>query len=332
MRIVLMVCLVLAGCGPRGDFVARPPDDGRTVRTIILADHVDGAVSLNRIEVSIPPGRSLGQVDFTGEGAFGVAETSTLDGAAFLREVAATGPPGAPVTVFVHGYNNTRAEAVYRHAQIAQDFDEDGAQITFAWPSVANPLGYVADRDGALRARDTLAGLLTLLATRQDRPILLVAHSMGGFLAMETLRQLALSDDLPRGRFESVILISPDIDIDVFKAQAETIGRLPDPFVVTVSRQDRILGLSQRLAGSRPRLGSARDLRVLADLDITVVDLSDAQGGRAGGHLQAVTSPEAIRWLRGVSRSGDVLREPSGIELLVPFGTGLVTDVIGATN
>ena len=59
--------------------------------------------------------------------------------------------------LFVHGYNNNFSEAIYRHAQIAWDYEMRGPQIHFAWPSAADPLEYTYDRDSVLIARDALA-------------------------------------------------------------------------------------------------------------------------------------------------------------------------------
>ena len=217
--------------------------------------------------------------------------------------LAASGPPGSSVGVFVHGYNNKAAEAVCRHAQMARDFGEAGPQITFAWPSAARPLGYVADRDAALRSRRYLDDLLTLLMRRQRRPVVLIGHSMGGFLVVETLQRMALrGTDVHRG-LAGVVLVSPDIDVDLFVEQAAAIGPLPRPFIVTISDRDWVLGLSARLAGRRPRLGAPDEPTRLRSPDITVIDLSNAEGGQRGGHLQAVSSPDALRWLDPIEPS-----------------------------
>ncbi|MEM8850064.1 MAG: alpha/beta fold hydrolase [Pseudomonadota bacterium] len=315
-RGVLAMALAVGACGPRGAFVMRPMQAGRTVQPVLMVSPNGTGLTAAQIDVSLPADRSPGSLAFSGPDAFGLDRTIPLDRAGLLGALAAAPPSDAPVTVFVHGYNNNSAEAVYRLAQMAQDFGDDGPNVAFVWPSLATALGYLADRDASLRSRDALADLLNLLAREQSRPIVLVAHSMGGFLTMETLRQLALADRLPRDRMAALILISPDVDIDLFRSQARAIGRLPQPFLITVSDQDRILGLSARLGGRRARLGSPDDLSRLADLDVTVVDLSTAGGDVAQRHLSAATSPEAIAWLRALETSPGAWQDRTGVGLL----------------
>ncbi|MEM7644127.1 MAG: alpha/beta fold hydrolase [Pseudomonadota bacterium] len=315
-RSVLALALSVAACGPRGAFVSRPADAGRVLQPVTMVSPNGTGLTAAQIDVSLPADRAPGSLAFSGPDAFGVGRADSLDRAGLLDAIGSAAPSDAPVTVFVHGYNNNPAEAVYRLAQMAQDFGGAGPHLAFVWPSMATALGYLADRDASLRSRDALADLLTLLAWSQPRPIVLVAHSMGGFLTMETLRQMAVAEQLPRDRMAAVILISPDVDIDLFRSQALAIGRLPQPFLITVSDQDRILGLSARLGGRRARLGSPDDLSRLADLDVTVADLSSAGGNVADRHLSAATSPEAIAWLRALETAPGAWQDRTGVGLL----------------
>ena len=153
--------------------------------------------------------------------------------AEFLQAVARARHPGAEVVVFVHGYNNTLGSAVFRHAQMAHDFGLEGPQVTFAWASASDPLGYVHDRDSIGIARDDLEALLVALA-RRERRIRLVGHSMGAQLVTETLRQMSIGGEHQAlARLSGVVLISPDIDVDVFRSQVERINPLPQPFVAS---------------------------------------------------------------------------------------------------
>lgn len=281
-----------------------------------LATNRPGPLAFARLDVSAPATRDAGTLDYSGGGRFALSSTAPLDAERFLAALAQGGPADAPLGLFVHGYNNNIAEAVYRHAQMTLDFDQPGPQVTFAWPSQGAALGYVADRDAALRSRDALDRLLRMLHRGQPRRIALIGHSMGGFLVMETLRQMAAAGANPADMLEAVVLISPDVDIGLFRAQARAIGRLPDPFLVTISDRDRALGLSAQLAGRRARLGAPDDLSTLADLDITVIDLSAARGGLRGQHLQAMSSPEAIRWLASIARHSPSLSARDGLDLI----------------
>ena len=93
--------------------------------------------------------------------------------------------------IYVHGFNNTFSEGLYRIAQLSKDLDMPGVTAHYSWPSAGNPLGYVADRDSSLFARDGLERLMQEVVASGAERIVLVAHSMGSALTMEALRQIA---------------------------------------------------------------------------------------------------------------------------------------------
>lgn len=203
------------------------------------------------------------------------------------------------VMVFVHGYNNNNAEATYRLAQIAHDFDVDWPVISFSWPSAGDARGYAYDRDSVIFSRDGLEKTLTALTEHGDRKVILMAHSMGSQLVMETLRQMAIGNKRKQlAQISGVALISPDIDEDVFKRQAERIKPMPQPFLLLVSAKDRILNLSAFITGRTERLGSIQNRDVLQGLPVTVVDLTDTPDGGGIEHTKAFTSPQAIELLK----------------------------------
>ena len=130
--------------------------------------------------------------------------------------------PGRRETlVFVHGYNNTFSDAVYRFAQIRTDFGVTAPGVVYSWPSAGDPRGYAYDRDSVLYSRDAFEDVLDQLTAgpgsafccwripwapswswkRCDRPRCAVTG--------------ALLD-----RVNGVVLMSPDIDPDVFRRQA----------------------------------------------------------------------------------------------------------------
>lgn len=316
--------LLLAACAPRMAFLpvtgSAGPGEAPGVEQRIYLMAADRAVPGLRsqdgggivaagLDVAIPADRSPGTVRYVPADpsrSFAIARASDLGTMANLADAALREREnGQSVFVFVHGYNNTAAEAVFRHAQIAHDFggSEAGPQITFHWPSVARASGYVADRDAALAARGDLEELLLQLTDRAPGRVVLVAHSMGAFLSMETLMRMAVDRPGAMNRLDAVVLFSPDISMSVFEAQLDRIGDLPEQFVVTTSQADRILGLSARLAGQTERLGALRDGDVLRARGVAVVDLTSfAAEGNA--HLTAATSPAAISLLRGLGGSG----------------------------
>ena len=331
-RIVFLFCLTmtLVACAPRGVITliadTVPQASGTTLQTVFIASnrHMESddpddfgdqsfgevrapVMRYGQLDISIPPIHVEGQIEWPGHAApdpelHFVARSGQrfADQTAFLK--ALPRPKGRPdVVLFVHGFNVNNAEAIYRLAQIAHDYETQSPVISFSWPSAGDARGYVYDRDSVIFARDDLEMLLTGLSDA-DRSVLVVAHSMGSQLVMETLRQLSISG---KGRvlnnLSGVALISPDIDEDVFVRQAMRITPFPQPFTVIVSRNDKALSLSALLTGTPTRLGTLDDPGRLAGLPIEIIDLSDVEGGDRSGHSTAFTAPAAIRLLRDLA-------------------------------
>lgn len=203
------------------------------------------------------------------------------------------------ITIYVHGYYNSFADSVFRLAQLGHDFDVPGVSIAYSWPSDSTPLGYSHDRDSALFARDGLEKLLRQLPFVNARRVILVGHSLGSLLIMETLRQIEIATpNWSKAHLDGVVLISPDIDLDVFKGQAARMQSWPEPFALFVSKRDRVLDLSAVINGESKRLGRVTDAAELADFPIALVDVSKfSSDGLQPGHFTVGTSPALIALL-----------------------------------
>ncbi|MEM7296032.1 MAG: alpha/beta hydrolase [Pseudomonadota bacterium] len=208
------------------------------------------------------------------------------------------------IILFVHGFNTNFSEALYRLAQIAEDYEIPGAPILFAWPAAEDAGGYLYARDSALLNRDALVETLIALDHVRRGRLTIVAFSLGNFLTMESLRQLAKTGrrDVIE-RVDALMLVAPDIDIDLFRMQAGAIGGLPEPSVVLSSVSDRALGLSALLTGAQARLGSLQDFETLEDLGVTVLEVSAFTQEAQSSHDVAFTSPSLIKLLRGTRRA-----------------------------
>jgi esterase/lipase superfamily enzyme len=182
--------------------------------------------------------------------------------------------------------------------------------------------GYVADKDAAAFSRDQLAELLTALTMdpRLGR-VNLGAHSMGCWLAMESLRQLRLAgSNAALDRLGSVILAAPDIDLDVFRSQISVLGRLEPPLTVLSSPDDRALYLSNRLGGERERLGSldARDPRIEAlakEEGIQLIDISAMAGTDSLNHDRFVGAAATLQKLLAPKPTQNPLRKAGAFVL-----------------
>ena len=265
-------------------------------------------IAFAQYDVSIPPTHKLGQVEWPigpldPETDFAVTNVRQLETRRLFLE-AIRSEPSDEIVLFVHGYNTTPSEALYRFAQIGHDFGIETPRLLFSWPSAGRAAGYVYDRDSVLFSRDPLVNLLTEISRRTNKKIRLMAHSMGAQLTMEVLRQLAITgrrdvlDDLL-----VVVLLAPDIDPDIFRAQAKAIGTLPDPFIIMTSRRDRALRLSAILNIGRQKVGDLSQARDVEGLNVTVFDFTSLADGSNRDHLVPMTSPAAISVLRDLVRS-----------------------------
>ena len=246
------------------------------------------------IAVSIPPDtvRKVGEVQWPstppGDPArdFVTVRADRLDlkqaVAAFNGRLLKLKPSDRHVLLFVHGYNTRFEEAVYRFAQIAHDAGAPVVPVLFTWPSRGKLFDYVYDRESATYSRDALEILLQQMVKNPNvKEISVLAHSMGNFVTVEAIRQMAIRNHGMSPKIRDIMLASPDIDFDVFRrqiAEIEASDKSP-PVTLFVSRDDQALAASSLLAGSEPRLGvidpHAEPYKsILEQARVNVVDLS----------------------------------------------------------
>lgn len=323
MRFLILVFLVLGACTDRSFSPVTPSalSIGEPVRIFAATtrrENPDGTFGFDRSEtltlldliVSVPPERKLAEVDFAYANPnprtqFTLAQQQGVSGssdfAARIRKVLSQEPKGTrELIVFTHGYNATHLETAFRAAQLSVDLGLTGTSIIYSWSSRGSPLGYAYDGDSMLFARNGLEQTLRMATNTGAERVIVVAHSLGGALVMETLRQIELQDPGWAGRMlGGVILISPDLDVDVFRVQMQSLQEVPQPFVVFASRNDRILNLSARLRGSNPetRLGRIGTLDRLTEFPIEVIDTTVFSEDAGSGHFIPATSPVLVSML-----------------------------------
>lgn len=212
---------------------------------------------------------------------------------------------GGRAMIFIHGYNTSFDSAVYRATQIAHDSGYPGTPVLFSWASGGSTKDYVYDRESASVARDQLEVTLRVLAQSGARRIDIVAHSMGTWVTMEALRQLALTGNRNLGgKLGDVVLASPDIDVDVFRSQMRRYGKPDRPFFLMTSTDDRALKLSGLIAGNKQRVGDYSNAADLADLGVIVVDVSNEKSADRLNHTKFADNP-ALVTLLGQRLRGD---------------------------
>ena len=133
---------------------------------------------------------------------------------------------------------------------------------------------------------------------------------MGAQVSLEALRQMALVG-APRffDKLNAVALLSPDVDVDLFRSEVAPLATMDIPWFIFVSSHDRALRASSFLRGQKARLGSLVDPAALAGLDVTVIDMSDVEGGDALNHSVVAASPVMISLVQGLSRYGTNILE-----------------------
>jgi esterase/lipase superfamily enzyme len=257
----------------------------------------------------------------------------------FNAQVART--PGRKVLVFVHGYNTRFEEAVYSFAQIVHDAHVDVAPILFTWPSGGSLVDYVYDRDSAMYSRDALEAVLqALVDSRNVGSISILAHSMGNYLAVESLRQMAIRDRGLPSKIRDVMLASPDIDVDVFRRQIAEIDVKPrtTQFTLFVSRDDKALGLSSFLARDSTRLGRLDPTiepysSMFEKAQVNVIDLTGVASNDVANHSKFATS-EVVTAIGERLAKGQTLTEanPGVVESLGSFTKGMFDVAAGAAT
>ncbi len=260
--------------------------------------------------MTIPPGHRAGSVEAplwgqaNGKNDVVLAGERELDGDEFRAELAShvSGRIGVnrDILVFVHGFNTSFDDARSRTARIVADARFGGVAVLFTWPSRSELFGYVSDKDSATASRDALQALLHDLGqTPGVGKIHVLAHSMGGWLSMEALRQSAIAGDRTLGgHLGDVILASPDIDMDVFASQMARVR--PANVTVFATPNDKALSISSVLASSRQRVGAIdaskpEDREEIGKLGARVVDITAyADADRFISHAVYADSPEVL--------------------------------------
>ena len=320
---ILAICAVLlvAGCASIGlSGEGEPAAQPRSVAIFVVSSRKSEQDAANETAVAenaryslqrigVPLGHEPGKLERPAFGSedpqkhFIVLTHRGLDETAFYAELAShiSGRIGSnrDVLLYVHGFNTSYDEARFRLAQIADDGRFGGVSVLYTWPATGSLLDYGAAKENATSARDALSKLIHRLAELPDvGRVHILAHSMGAWLAMEALRENAISGspDL-NGKLGDVMLAAPDIDLNVFRQQLARID--PSHVSVLVSSNDRALSISRTLAGDRPRLGgldpnNPKDRAALDELGVKAYDLSGQSTGLIG-HGTYADAPRAVR-------------------------------------
>lgn len=218
--------------------------------------------------VYIPPRHPTGLLDRGLE----VRAVEAMSPEAFVDAVSAARAamaPDAEVLAYVHGYNNSFEYAARRAAQIAHDVDVPVVPVLFAWPSHGgewlSSAKYIYDENAAARSSPMFAEVLgALLASDDEAPVNVMAHSMGSRIVADALLDLDRREGLVRP-LADLVLAAPDVDGAVFQRRYLDLSlEAADRVTVYCAADDRALKLSRSIHGGYDRLGSCRSETVAA--------------------------------------------------------------------
>jgi esterase/lipase superfamily enzyme len=285
------------------------------------------ALSYARVDISIPPdaAREIGQIQWptTPPGDpkrdFVTVSAEYLDKRAFGAALAnvARATRRNRVLIFVHGFNNRFDDAAYRLAQIVQDSKAPTIPVLFSWPSrgLASLRAYEYDRESASRSHDFLIQIMDTIAQSSSiREVTVLCHSMGCQLTLEALRSRSLHAGRIGAKVKNVLLVAPDVEVDVFREQMKQMGNTRPRFALFLSQDDHALKLSKSLWGGATRLGDIDPEQEPYKIDlqrekILVFDLthleSDDAHSRAFDEVTSVMGMIERRLASGQQLAGD---------------------------
>lgn len=318
----LWAALLTAGCATLGGPALEESAKPRMISIFAVSTRKDGGdASSDALDgegpryslqmLSVPPVHKPGNIERPSFGAadpqehFAALSRRGLDEDSFFTAMAShvSGRTGAnrDILLYVHGFNTSYDEARYRLAQIVADARFGGVPVLYTWPAAESLLGYGAAKENATIARGPLSRVLRRLSEVPGAGrIHILAHSMGAWLAMEALRENAISGSPGlNGKLGEVMLAAPDIDLSVFREQLSRLD--PSHICILAASNDRALSLSRRLAGDRPRLGALdlgnpEDRAAIEELGVKAYDVSRESTGWTG-HATYASAPLVVRMI-----------------------------------
>lgn len=211
---------------------------------------------------------------------FTMQEITALSREEFLAlvraRIAASSTFSGHALVFVHGYNTSFDNAVFRTAQIAYDLKFDGAPFLYSWPSGGGIASYTYDRESSGQSVPFLREFLqTVVDDTGAKAVSVIAHSMGNQPTLQVLKDLKAAR--PDGvTISQVILAAPDVDRDNFENIAREIRGLADGVTLYAAANDRALGVSRRFNGGVPRAGDVPASGPLVVAGVDTIDVTSA--------------------------------------------------------
>jgi esterase/lipase superfamily enzyme len=244
--------------------------------------------------------------------------------------------PTKEVVLYVHGFNETFESAALSMGELCHFFGREHVCAIFTWPASASGnfvTSYTTTTESATYAVGHLAKTIRMIAqTPGVKSVSLMAHSRGSALLLNAVRELGIEtiaagvEPFKALKINNVVLMAPDIDLDVADQQMQVFSSNPDMFTrwpgnrypqlirgrwtIYSSPEDKALFVSRFLFRSRKRVGQlsiaeATSEHTKAYAKWGQMDIVIYQGERAAlGHAYFTTNPKVSSDLSQLIRHG----------------------------
>lgn len=222
-----------------------------------------------------------------------IGEISECSASRLLDDIeAATREEGGSTVVYIHGYNIDFEKGCRHSAVLQRSLGLHDRLLLFSWPADGNLFKYTRDEADLVWSVPYMADFFEDIASRTGAGNTdIVAHSLGARGAFQALTRLACREH-DKVLFGELILIAPDIDIDMFRHDLGLLKKMVKRITVYVSENDKALKLSREVHGY-PRLGEAGGaLTTFAGVETIDISLISLQ--RISGHVYHLSDKEVI--------------------------------------
>lgn len=211
--------------------------------------------------------------------------------------------------LFIHGFNVTFDEALWRTSQLCHDLKFSGQKFCYSWASCGRVLSYPTDEATIDWSVAHLREFLhTITKNLELKRLHIIAHSMGNRALLAVLENWKHTEgETP---ISQIVLAAPDVDTGRFKQIAKVFGRY-DQVTLYASRDDRAIKVS-RAVKSLPRAGDANPPIVMTGL--STVDVTAVAGELFGlGHSYIAATSPVFRDLYYIIQEGLAPEKRAGV-------------------
>jgi esterase/lipase superfamily enzyme/TRAP-type C4-dicarboxylate transport system substrate-binding protein len=179
--------------------------------------------------------------------------------------------------IFVHGFNNRFSDAVDRAMALKTALGNDTEVVLWSWPSkrdgLAGNYSYDKESVGGSWRQSFVRFLRTLKPASEQKPLSILAHSMGSWYTIGTL--VVLSDEDDRPVIDNVVFAAPDVPTDEFRNALADLSRVAKHRTLYACGWDWALLMSQDI-NAYPRAGTGGDTDIIVSDGLESIDVDAA--------------------------------------------------------